>query len=894
MDDFKISVVIPVYNSEKYLQETLDSVESQTVGMSEIQVVLVNDGSRDGSADICQAFKAKYPDNVVFVDKSNEGVSVARNVGLSKATGEIVTFLDSDDLWTEDSFEEVLAFFEKPENNVDLVCSYTSLFEGATGDHALSYRFKHDSIITIRDRPCDLQSIMGNCFFKRDALQGIAFDEDISISEDTLFITEVILKKCAYGASSKSHYLHRKRADNSSLSQSVSFEYHMQNLEVCKRLFERSVAMYGEVLPFVQAVAVYVLCWQVLSPVDGSLTEVQKAEWDAAVADILDTVDLSFVTSAPWLSFEKKIVLYRLKYGANFFDQILWFDKDRGAFRGNNFIGLHHQDLFHVYSVSEESGQLVLEGTTNLSVFGHPFLLYAADEKGAGIYEAEMRPYPKSAKLSLTGEPLFEKERFRFHLPLKPGCAFAFKAHFEGCDTDPVVTPRFGNFAIFQNSVKGDYHVFGKVMVKHIGKTLRTYKASAKMLLASEARRCRYIADAKNVPLGERLSYVGLRLLYHLSSIFLKKPVWVFSDKEWEAGDNAENVFRYAVKESGFRDAKMVYALKKSSPDYGRVKAYGTVVDPDSFRYKLLFLRCGVMISSRVEGSVVNPYGARLAFVKDLEHFRLVYLTHGTLFGDLTGILGKPVSGISLFSVSTEMERRALVGDDYGYDEGDVALLGMARYDAFENAKPQRKIAFLPTWRLKLAGRIVPGTTTREYVPNFKSTDYWAFYNSLINDERLLEAMRRNGFTGEFYVHPSFEKQAADFSGNDVISVGESVANYEKVLGESALLVTDYSGVAFDFGYQRKPVVYSQYDSVFGGEHSYGDDTYFDYRVDGFGPVATTVDEVVDAVIGYMERDCAMENEYRIRAEKLFGYDDFANSKRIFEEVAKRIEDGGL
>lgn len=66
MSDFEISVVIPVYNSEEYLGETLESVAAQTVGMDAVQVVIVDDGSTDGSAAICRSFQDRYPANVVF------------------------------------------------------------------------------------------------------------------------------------------------------------------------------------------------------------------------------------------------------------------------------------------------------------------------------------------------------------------------------------------------------------------------------------------------------------------------------------------------------------------------------------------------------------------------------------------------------------------------------------------------------------------------------------------------------------------------------------------------------------------------------------------------------------------------------------------------------------
>ena len=105
-EQFLFSVIIPVYNVENYLHETIESVVDQTIGFEEnIQLILVNDGSKDGSLDICREYEKKYPRNVTVVDKENGGVSSARNTGIEYIRGKYVNFLDSDDKWEPQSFE---------------------------------------------------------------------------------------------------------------------------------------------------------------------------------------------------------------------------------------------------------------------------------------------------------------------------------------------------------------------------------------------------------------------------------------------------------------------------------------------------------------------------------------------------------------------------------------------------------------------------------------------------------------------------------------------------------------------------------------------------------------------------------------------------------------------
>lgn len=120
MENCKVSIIVPVYNAGEYLEVCLDSLVSQD--MDEIEIIIINDGSTDISRDICQHYAEKYP-YVEMVDKANEGVSVARNVGLDLAKGKYITFVDADD-YVEKNY--CSAFYNVAEkNNCDIViCDY--------------------------------------------------------------------------------------------------------------------------------------------------------------------------------------------------------------------------------------------------------------------------------------------------------------------------------------------------------------------------------------------------------------------------------------------------------------------------------------------------------------------------------------------------------------------------------------------------------------------------------------------------------------------------------------------------------------------------------------------------------------------------------------------------
>lgn len=92
-----LSIIVPVYNAESYLQQCLDSLLSQDILKEDYEILCVNDGSRDGSLEILQQF-ARDAGNVTVIDKENGGVTTARNAGLEAARGEYIWFVDADDL----------------------------------------------------------------------------------------------------------------------------------------------------------------------------------------------------------------------------------------------------------------------------------------------------------------------------------------------------------------------------------------------------------------------------------------------------------------------------------------------------------------------------------------------------------------------------------------------------------------------------------------------------------------------------------------------------------------------------------------------------------------------------------------------------------------------------
>ena len=113
-----VSVVIPVYNAKDFLTECVESVVNQKGEDLNIEIILVNDGSTDGSGDICEKLEKQYT-NVIFIDKKNSGVSDTRNTGIKRAQGKYILMLDSDDYLGDTTVSKLFEFFEE---HYDAIC----------------------------------------------------------------------------------------------------------------------------------------------------------------------------------------------------------------------------------------------------------------------------------------------------------------------------------------------------------------------------------------------------------------------------------------------------------------------------------------------------------------------------------------------------------------------------------------------------------------------------------------------------------------------------------------------------------------------------------------------------------------------------------------------------
>ncbi len=195
-----ISIIVPVFNVEHFLEECVESIINQSY--KNLEIILINDGSTDQSGQICEFYASKNEKIKIF-HKENGGLSEARNLGLDKATGEYLSFIDSDD-YVHPKFIEIL-YANLIENNADVsFCSVTYK------DFSISKKQEYldfDSFLYFENQMESV--IMCNKLFKRDIWRGIRFDVG-KYHEDEFIYHKVFYKRTFIYTASKL-YFYRKR-----------------------------------------------------------------------------------------------------------------------------------------------------------------------------------------------------------------------------------------------------------------------------------------------------------------------------------------------------------------------------------------------------------------------------------------------------------------------------------------------------------------------------------------------------------------------------------------------------------------------------------------------------------------------------------------------------------
>ncbi|MCD8375480.1 MAG: CDP-glycerol glycerophosphotransferase family protein [Oscillospiraceae bacterium] len=351
------------------------------------------------------------------------------------------------------------------------------------------------------------------------------------------------------------------------------------------------------------------------------------------------------------------------------------------------------------------------------------------------------------------------------------------------------------------------------------------------------------------------------------------KHIFLVSERGNDARDNGYHFFKYV--RTAHPEQPAYYAIDKTSADYDKVAPYGNVVARGSLTHYLLFLADTVKISTHHSGAAPESnYYFNLGKVVRLPG-KQVFLQHGVIKDDLP-VCHRENSRFDLFICGAKPEYDYVL-ENFHYTDQVVKYTGLARYDNLQQFEVKKQILVMPTWRKYLQQRSAEEMARTEYVRR---------WDSFLNAPSLLHALRERGVQLVFYPHYEVQKHLHLFHspGPEVVLADFDHYDVQQLLKESALLVTDYSSVFFDFAYMKKPCFYYFFDreEFCAGHYAQG---YFDYDTMGFGEVARDEAALLEGVVACMERNFRIEERYLKRIEGFFPLHDGENCKRIYDCV---------
>lgn len=883
----------------------------------EVQLLVMDPHASEEVAHLCQGQA-----NVRYCPMEDAEIGAAYNEGLRQAEGTYVNFCLATAEYSGNIYKKVSGLFRRQPAHM-LSCQPALRNElGELVPYGGSSQPKEaDPVERLDLTPNRLQLNLNAYFFQRAILEGRSFNE--ALHEDALpdFLLRLQLEHPQYCLAHSLHYYYTVSLEDNTSTNPLQYQrwwYDDSITNFMLPLLEHAQAAYENVPRFLQYACYYLIYSKYNCNLNDRTKGILKEKDEVlhfvnVTGQALRYVDNGVIMNRTITSYASanralRLLLLRAKTDAM---GMTWNIIDDG----NNYLAIMHpksgtgsvadtdqvavlasssRELLRIRLINYYDGMLHIDANAGMADWleRDQFKAYAVCTAGKDVttYPAEeLEVYPLVKCLGFTFQ---HKCPFQFHIPVersKPNQSLQFFYEFQGRRYQFNLTFDTPNSRMMADNPYAYWMFRDNWMLSKLGRSKlairkvdRKFHRKRELLFWNAAR--------KKDPAGLKHALAGfwLRLRYWKKKpAYSKRHIWVTFDKLYKAGDNGEYMYQYCRKHQ--KDVEIYYIVRKESPDYERlvredkkhILVYGTM------RCQLICLLAEALLATHANITAqFDPMASFRPYNKDLMRGDVICIQHGLTIQKIAQYQNRQFDNTHLYCCASPFELENLSHPIYGYDPSVLKMTGLARYDGLRSNE-QKLILITPTWRRNVVNSSI-ANIKKTHNENFKNSTYYQIYNTLINDQRLIDCAKRTGYRITYLLHPAMSAQLEDFDRNDYVELIPATGDmsYEKILTESSLMVTDYSGVQFDFAYQRKPLVYYHPDAL----PPHYEEGGLIYDTMGFGPICKNNDEIVSTLCEYMENGCKMLPEYVKRADNFFAFDDFNNCQRIYHAIQEMLQ----
>lgn len=877
MNEYEVSVVIPIYNCEKYIRSCVKSILNQDYeNLKKIQVILINDGSTDNSLEKCYEVQKEFDNlHIEIINSQNEGVSAARNKGIKSSKGKYIMFIDADDFISKNAIRKITKFFNEHYDEVDLVTYAMYEYDVITKNKKIIQRYKdcytETRVYDLYKEYYAIQPTM-NVVVKNQFKDNNYFDEKIYFHEDMLYITEILMKKLKIGYVKDAKYLYRIYGNNMTEYKENPLYSFEQYMYVFEKLFNQYET--DNIPKYVQRIVLNVIRYRILK--DKLFPYYLEGEkWDEAYSrliNIIKKIDNKIIMQYKQMDIYHKMYLIDLK------------EENQ-----NIKIGYNSE-----YTINDDK-KILLAGN-GLSLIISRFKFKNKIVKLMGFIKSPITKYVKLQlyikKITKDDEEILENitlhdtQANRYKTNIKVANFLGFECEFdvsdikEFCfetkieDKDINCSYYFNFWTVFNSSIQS-YKIYSN--------NTRIQFKENKFVVSKPKKETQkkdfYRAVNRYSKVNQKINFY--RILARIKQDSNEK-IWLYYDRK-SVFDNGYSQFKHDIKIKD--DIKKYYILdgdKKKYHDKFDSKELKNVVRFGSLKHKILFLNSDKILTSFSSLQEYSPFYKTFQYYKDILKYDLIYLQHGILHANLVKMYSKMFAPIDKFVISSQFEKNNLISN-YEYKEEDLISCGMPRLDDKpEEVKVENKIIFAPSWREYLIGKNIK-RKRKINKKKFVDSKYYKETIKFLTNKKLLEKLKKENIILDYKLHPIFEPYIECF--DDIINDNISVSIGNTQLGKYKAFITDFSSFQFDFVNLKRPITYfvPDMDEFKAGLHSYRElDLKYE---DAFGKLCLTGDDLVNEVIKLIDNNFEMEPLYKERMENFFFKVD--NRKDKLYEVLK-------